>query len=112
MKHLISALYVVGAAMVLLGAAVYVTGWPLAPYVYTVGAVCFACAQICTPCKDGGTRIRRLRRQQILGAVALVLTGVFMFLTRGNEWIVCLTIAAVLQLYTAIRIPQEADKHN
>ena len=33
-----------------------------------------------------------------------------MFTTRGNEWIACLTIAAVLELYTAFRIPQEEAK--
>lgn len=33
-----------------------------------------------------------------------------MFTTRGNEWIACLTIAAILELYTAFRIPQEEEK--
>ncbi len=32
------------------------------------------------------------------------------FFTHGNEWIVCLTVAAILELYTAIRIPQEEAK--
>jgi hypothetical protein len=35
-----------------------------------------------------------------------VLTGFFMMYTHGNEWIACMTIAAVLELYTAFRIPQ------
>ena len=52
----------------------------------------------------------RLRRQQIFGALLLVLTGAFMLFTRGNEWIVSLTIAAILELYTSIRIPQEEAK--
>ena len=51
-----------------------------------------------------------LRVQQIFGALALILTGAFMFTTRGNEWIACLTIAAILELYTAFRIPQEEEK--
>lgn len=34
-----------------------------------------------------------------------------MFTTRGNEWIACLTIAAILELYTAFRIPQEEEKN-
>jgi hypothetical protein len=51
-----------------------------------------------------------LRIQQIFGAIALVLTGAFMFFTRGNDWIACLTIAAILELYTAFRIPQEEAK--
>ena len=54
--------------------------------------------------------IKRLRRQQIFGAVALVFTGVLMFTMKRNEWIVCLSIAAVLELYTAFRIPQELEK--
>ena len=54
--------------------------------------------------------IRRLRRQQILGAVLLVFAGVLMLVTHNNEWILCLTIAAVLELYTAFRIPNELQK--
>ena len=35
MKQLIPALFAVGAVMLLAGAAVYITGWPLSPYIYT-----------------------------------------------------------------------------
>lgn len=35
-----------------------------------------------------------------------------MFTMKRNEWIVCLSIAAVLELYTAFRIPQELEKEN
>jgi drug/metabolite transporter (DMT)-like permease len=54
--------------------------------------------------------VRRLRRQQILGAVLLVFAGVLMFVTKHNEWVLCLTIAAILELYTAFRIPSELEK--
>jgi drug/metabolite transporter (DMT)-like permease len=54
--------------------------------------------------------VRRLRRQQILGAVLLVFAGVLMFVTRHNEWVLCLTVAAILELYTAFRIPSELEK--
>ena len=103
MKQLIPALFVVGAIMTLAGAAVFITGWAYAPYIYTVGAGFIALAQVNTP-------IKGLRIQQIFGALALILTGAFMFTTRGNEWIACLTIAAILELYTAFRIPQEEEK--
>lgn len=112
MKQLIPALFGVGAVMVLVGAAVYITGWMYAPYIYTVGAGCIALAQISTPVKGKGKNLKRLRIQQIFGALALVLTGAFMLTTRGNEWIACLTIAAILELYTAFRIPQEEAKEN
>jgi hypothetical protein len=110
MNKLIPFCYFAGAAMVLTGACVYITHWTYAPYIYTVGAGLFALAQINSPYHGANTNIKRLRRQQILGAVLLVATGVFMITTRGNEWIASLTIATVLQLYTAFRIPQEEKK--
>ena len=96
--------------MALTGAAVFITGWIYAPYIYTIGAGLFALAQVNTPVKGKGKTLKRLRVQQIFGALALILTGAFMFTTRGNEWIACLTIAAILELYTAFRIPQEEEK--
>ena len=96
--------------MLLIGAAVYVTGWPLSPYIYTIGATFVALAQINSPSKHKTPTIKRLRRQQIFGALLLVLTGAFMFFTHSNEWIVSLTIAAILELYTSVRIPQEEAK--
>lgn len=110
MKSLIPVLFAVGALMVLAGAAVYITGWEPAPYVYTIGATLVALAQINSPSQSNRLQVKRLRRQQILASLLLVLTGAFMFTTHGNEWIVSLTVAAILELYTAIRIPQEEAK--
>ena len=71
----------------------------------------FAYVQVVQGRYDGKNLIiRRLRRQQILGAVLLVFAGVLMFVTRHNEWVLCLTVAAILQLYTAFRIPSELEK--
>ena len=75
MKSLIPALFTVGALMVLFGAAVYITGWEVAPYVYTIGATMVALAQINSPSKSSRANVKRLRRQQIFGALLLVLTG-------------------------------------
>lgn len=110
MKHFLPACFVVGAIMVLFGTLVYVTGWELAPYIYTVGATLVALAQINSPSSSRRVAVKRLRRQQMFGALVLVLTGAFMLFTHGNEWIVSLTVAAILELYTAIRIPQEEAK--
>ena len=110
MKQLVPALFAVGALMALVGAAVFITGWIYAPYIYTIGAGFVALAQINTPVRGKSKTLKRLRIQQIFGAIALVLTGAFMFFTRGNDWIACLTIAAILELYTAFRIPQEEEK--
>lgn len=89
MKQLVPALFAVGAIMALTGAAVYITGWNYAPYIYTIGAGFIALAQVNTPVKGKSKILKRLRIQQIFGALALILTGAFMFTTRGNEWIAC-----------------------
>lgn len=100
-----------GAILLLIGAVLQITRWEFAPYLYTLGAVIFGYVQVMGNRYDGKSFIiKRLRKQQIFGAIALVFTGVLMFTTKRNEWIVCLSIAAVLELYTAFRIPQELDK--
>ena len=111
MKQFLPALFAVGAIMTLIGAILRITAWQLyAPYIFTIGAGMIALAQINTSIKGKSKILKRLRIQQIFGAVALVVTGAFMIYTNGNEWIACLTIGAILQLYTSFRIPQEEEK--
>ena len=110
MKKGYQVIQIVGALLLLLGAMLQITRWELSPVIYTTGAVLFAYVQVMTGYDGKNLVIRRLRRQQILGAVLLVFAGVLMFVTRHNEWVLCLSAAAVLQLYTAFRIPSELEK--
>ncbi len=110
MKKLVSAFFAVGAVMALGGALVYITGWWLAPYIYLVGSVLLFVAHVFTPTEYTSPVIRRLRFQQIVGALLLVATGPLMIFLHGNEWIVSLTLAAVFELFTSIRLPQEEAK--
>ena len=111
MNKTYSLIQMVGAVLLLVGAMLQITHWVLSPYIYTLGAVLFAYVQVVMSRYEGKNLIiRRLRRQQIIGAALLVFAGVLMFTSKRNEWIVCLTIAAVLQLYTAYRIPSELEK--
>ena len=100
----------VGAVLLLVGAMLQITRWELSPILYTIGAVMFAYVQVMTRNEGKNLIVRRLRRQQILGAVLLVFAGVLMFVTKHNEWVLCLTVAAILELYTAFRIPSELEK--
>lgn len=101
-----------GAVLLLLGAMLQITRWELAPIIYIIGSVLFAWTQVSDSYNGKNLIVRRLRRQQIIGAMLLVFTGVLMYTSKHNEWIVCLTIAAVLELYTAYRIPSELEKEN
>ncbi len=110
-------LYMLGAMLLLVGAATYITGWKFAFYLYAVGAVAFASMQLLAGYDGRNIVLLRLRRQQILGALLIPAAGVLMSMqtfgygfARRNEWVVCLTIACVLEFYTAFRIPSEWEK--
>lgn len=110
MSKYYSAIATVGAVALLLGAALQITQLAWAPYLYLIGVIMFAYVQVMSGYEGKNIIIRRLRRQQIIGATLLVVAGVMMILWKRNEWVVCLTIAAVLEMYTAFRIPQEEEK--
>lgn len=110
MSKYYSAIATVGAVALLLGAALQITQLAWAPYLYLIGAIMFAYVQVMSGYEGKNIIIRRLRRQQIIGATLLVVAGVMMILWKRNEWVVCLTIAAALEMYTAFRIPQEEEK--
>lgn len=100
----------IGAILLLSGAIIQITRLMWAPYLYLTGAILFAYTQITDRYEGQNLIIRRLRRQQMIGAALLILAGVMMLIWNRNEWVLCLTIAAVLELYTAFRIPQEMEK--
>ena len=110
MKKSYSIIQMVGAVLLLAGAMLQITRWDVSPYIYTLGALMFSYVQVMSRYEGQNLIIRRLRRQQIMGAMLLVFAGVLMFVTRHNEWILCLSIAAFIQLYTAFRIPAEIEK--
>jgi drug/metabolite transporter (DMT)-like permease len=100
----------VGAVLTLVGAMLQITRWEFSPYLYILGTFLFAYTQVMDRYEGKNLIIRRLRRQQILGAALLVFAGVLMLVTHNNEWVLCLTIAAIIELYTAFRIPNELEK--
>lgn len=110
MAKLKTTLYIVGAILVLAGASTKLFFGEISSYLYCVGAILFAATQICDGYTGKNFSIKRLRRQQIFGALFLLVAGATMFLSRHNEWIVFLTIAAILELYTVFRISAELDK--
>lgn len=103
-------LSLVGSVLLFIGLILQFVRFEAAPYLYLVGAVAFAWVQVKYGYEGKNIVIRRLRRQQLIGAMLLVMTGVLMIVWHRNEWVLCLTISAVLELYTAFRIPQEEEK--
>lgn len=88
-----------------------------APYVFSAGALLFGTLQLVQRYEGRSITVRRLRRQQMLGALLLMISACFMLVSafrlfplRGGEWKITLAVAAVLELYTAFRLPAELDK--
>lgn len=92
-----------------------------APIVFTIGALLFGSMQILERYEGRNITIRRLRRQQIIGVALLIASAALMLMKeyhvgpiaiRGDEWKITLIVAAILELYTAFRIPTELEKEN
>ena len=105
-----NAISVVGSILLFIGLILQFVKFEYAPYVYLVGAVAVAWMQVKYGYEGNNIVIRRLRKQQLIGAMLLIMAGVLMIVWHRNEWVLCLSISAVLQLYTAFRIPQEEEK--
>lgn len=110
MKKIQQTIYIIGGILLVVGAALYITQWAWAPYMYIIGSFLFGAMQMLDRYTGKSFILRRLRRQQLLGAVALMLTGVLMLSCKHNEWILCLLVGCIFELYTAFRIPQELEK--
>lgn len=110
-------IFMAGAVLLLLGVAVYPMNWFYGFYIYAVGACAFVSMQLRAGYDGDNFVIKRLRLQQVAGGLLLLCTVFFMAMrtfnfgfARDGEWMVCLAIACVLELYTAFRIPSELDK--
>lgn len=108
-----------GAILMVAGATLFLWKPLIATVLYTVGAVVFCPLQMLQRYDGKNFIIRRLRRQQLLGLIAFLCGACCMIMqvgrfgfARRNEWVVCVTIGCIIELYTAFRIPAELKKEN
>ena len=120
-----SIIYLVGGLLMVIGAGASLLAWSPAPYVFAVGAVCFASMQMLQRYEGQNFVIRRLRRIMLLSDVLFLIAALLMLANQGNflglsyityiqyvynKWVVVLLIAAILQLYAIHRIGHELEK--
>lgn len=110
-------LFQIGGILLVLGAVMpmFLPAW--APFVFGLGAVLFCSIQLSERYEGSNLVIRRLRRQQILGALLLLVTACLLFTQHfhirpftGSEWKICLMISTLLEVYTIFRISSEEEK--
>ena len=106
MRKIRTILFIVSACLVLVGALLYLTHWVAATYLFAVGSAGIAVHYLTTPVADLDFRSRRLHRFNVMAGFLMVVASGFQFNGR-TEWIVCLFIAALLQLYVAFVSPKK-----
>lgn len=108
-------IFAIGMVAMLVCTAIYITGWEYAKHIFIAGSCLSAIARFTSYQPTNDLTLRRLRLQQIFASIAFIVTGIFMYTNNGNEWIACLCIATLLELYTSFRIPyveKKAQKRN
>lgn len=112
-------IYRLGALLMVAGLCLWLFLPQVAVALYGVGSVAYALMQTAQSYEGRSIVVRRLRHQQLIGALCLVAVAVCMAMQAWhigpllrNEWMACLAIGAMLQCYTAWRIPAELDKES
>jgi len=125
LNKLQNTIFLVGALLMVVGAGASLLLWPVAPYLYALGALGFTSMQMLQRYEGQSFVIRRLRRIMLISDVLFLVSAVLMFASQGNvfhldhltylkyvynKWVVTLLVAAILQLYTTHRISHELEK--
>lgn len=122
LSKLQSIIYLAGALLMLVGAALGMVAPAVAPYLFAVGALAYVAMQMQQRYEGDNFTISRLRRIMLMSDILLIAVAALMFADYGNpfgldhltwvnyihnNWLVVLLLAAVIQLYTVFRIDSE-----
>ena len=120
-----SLVFMAGGLLMVAGSALALFRVGVAPFVFLPGVVMYVCMQMLQRYEGRNVNVRRLRRFVLLSDVLLLLSGVLMYASFGNpfqldqitfvqyvgnNWVVALLIAALMQLYTIHRMGKELEK--
>ena len=105
-------LFIIAGTLTLIGAVFYIFALnrEYTPYIYSVGCAGIAVVYLTSIYRGKNIRLRRLHSFLVIAGILLVASSYFMFHDQ-SEWIVCLAISALLQLYASFSAPknEEAD---
>jgi hypothetical protein len=120
-----SAVFLIGGALMVVGAGLSMIQQVFAPYVYSVGALGFVAMQLLQRYEGTNMTLQRLRTIMVLSDVLFIVTAVLMFASRNNlfglpqiayvqyvynKWVATLLLAAIIQLYVMHRMDHELKK--
>ena len=117
----------IGEVLVLIGAALWITGCEFLNYVFAVGTLLFAIGRFFEKHPQSTLTLRRLYLQRTIGVVILIVAALLMFFyeyingfeisdykvhATASAWLLPFFIFVVIELYTAFRIPSELKKES
>lgn len=120
-----SVIFLIGGLLMVAGAGMALFRVGAAPWVFIPGVVMFVSMQMLQRYDGRNLNIRRLRRFVLLSDVLLIASALLMYAQAGNpfhldqityvqyignNWVVTLLIAALIQLFTSYRIGKELEK--
>ena len=95
-----SAIFCLSYTLVVIGAMLYLSKWGFAPYLFAVGSAGVAVSYLSVRVDNMEFRQKRLHRFNGVAGLLMIVSSGLMFNSR-TEWILCLFIAAIFQLYSA-----------
>ncbi|MDH6534838.1 hypothetical protein D0T51_07420 [Parabacteroides sp. 52] len=105
-QHTRTVIFTTAGLLLLAGAILHFTQWFYAPYLFAVGAAGIAVSYFTLPTQEMDFRQKRLHRYNIIAGLLMILSSGLMFSER-KEWVLCLTIAAIMQVYAAFVSPSK-----
>lgn len=118
-------IFIIGGLLMVVGSGMALFRSNAAPVVFIPGVLMFVSMQMLQRYDGNNFNVRRLRRIVLLSDVLLVVSALLMYASYGNpfhfdqityvqyignNWVVSLLLAALLQLYTSHRIAKELEK--
>jgi len=79
-----SIIFLIGGLLMVIGAGTSLLAWGAAPYVFALGALCFAAMQMKQRYDGQNVTIRRLRRMMLISDVLFLVSALLMFASQRN----------------------------
>ena len=126
-QKLMEIIAISGEMLIIVGAAIWITGWESSKYIFALGALLFATCRLFSEHegKADNLVLRRLYVQQSIGVIFSLIAAMLMFFyerlngievfdyvvrSTPSAWLLPFFIFVVLEVYTTFRISSELKK--
>lgn len=124
-SQLIEWVTISGEILIVISAALWITGWGPVRFIFAIGTLAFATGRLMIPHDNSSVTLKRLYTQQNIGAIFAIISALLMFFydkldglelsdyvvhSTKSAWLLPFVIFVVLEVYTTFRIPSVLKK--